>query len=403
MPKNKKWIKPRHRVVTALARAVLGPFSRIKYGIKVEKFKEQNGRQYLVLYNHQTAFDQFFVGLAFKGPIYYLASEDLFSKGWISSVIKYIVAPIPIKKQSTDVQAVMKCMKVAKEGGTIAIAPEGNRTFSGKTEYINPAIIALAKKMKLPIAIYKIEGGYGVHPRWSDCIRKGKMRAGVSRVIEPEYLSTVSNEELLAEIERDLFVDDTKNGGTFLSNHKAEYMERAFYVCHNCGLSTFISDGNHLKCKKCNSQIEYTDTLELKSEDNSFPFKTTTEWYEYQCKFVNSLDLSLYVQSPIYVERADFIKVIPCVKREALITNGELSLYGDRITVKDAQGSETVLNFANISAISVVGRNKLDIYYGGDIYQLKSNKRFNALKYANLFYRYLNSKDGERYGQFLGL
>ena len=111
--------------------------------------------------------------------------------------------PIPIKKQSTDLKAVMNCMKVAKEGGTIAMAPEGNRTFSGKTEYMNPAVARLAQKLKLPIAIFRIEGGYGVHPRWADDVRKGKMRAYVSRVIEPEEYKQMSDEELFEILEKD--------------------------------------------------------------------------------------------------------------------------------------------------------------------------------------------------------
>ena len=101
----------------------------------------------MILFNHQTALDQFIVGSAFKGPIYYVATEDIFSMGFVSDLLRFAVNPIPIKKQTTDVGAVMNCIRVAKEGGTICIAPEGNRTYSGKTEYINPAIVPLAKKL----------------------------------------------------------------------------------------------------------------------------------------------------------------------------------------------------------------------------------------------------------------
>jgi len=157
--KKKKWIRPRHAVVRNLAYAVLYPYSRVKYGIKVRKFKEQGDRPYLVLYNHQTAFDQFFVGMAFKGPVYYVASEDIFSMGRVSDILRYVVAPIPIKKQTNDARAVITCARVAKEGGTIAIAPEGNRTYSGVTEYIKPSIVSLVRFLRLPVAFYKIEGG----------------------------------------------------------------------------------------------------------------------------------------------------------------------------------------------------------------------------------------------------
>ena len=38
--KQEKWIKARHRVVTAIARAVIAPYTRVKYGVHVEPFKE---------------------------------------------------------------------------------------------------------------------------------------------------------------------------------------------------------------------------------------------------------------------------------------------------------------------------------------------------------------------------
>ena len=57
------------------------------------------------------------------------------------------MAPIPIKKQTMDITAVKNCILVAREGGTICIAPEGNRTYSGRTEYMRPSIASLAKKL----------------------------------------------------------------------------------------------------------------------------------------------------------------------------------------------------------------------------------------------------------------
>ena len=157
--KNARWRRPRHRLVRNVASLIFSPVVRRKYGVRVERCSEQGKRPYFILFNHQTAYDQFFVGMAFRGPVYYVASEDLFSDGFVSSLIRYLVAPIPIRKQTTDVRAIMNCIKVAKEGGTIAIAPEGNRTYSGRTGYMSPAVASLAKKLGLPIAIYRIEGG----------------------------------------------------------------------------------------------------------------------------------------------------------------------------------------------------------------------------------------------------
>ena len=183
MERKKSWMKFRHKVVVEVLRPIFNIFVPLKYGIKLEKFKDQGTRPYLVVMNHQTAFDQFFVSLTFNRPVYFIASEDLFSKGWISSIIRWLAEPIPIRKQTTDLKAVKTCIQVAREGGTICLAPEGNRTFHGRTVYIKPGIGSLARKLGLPIAIFRIEGGYGVHPRWSNVVRRGKMRAYVSRVI----------------------------------------------------------------------------------------------------------------------------------------------------------------------------------------------------------------------------
>ena len=64
--KKESWMKFRHRVIRNLFFLPFSVYCRWKYGIRVEKFREQGDRPYLILYNHQTAFDQFFVGLAFK-------------------------------------------------------------------------------------------------------------------------------------------------------------------------------------------------------------------------------------------------------------------------------------------------------------------------------------------------
>jgi hypothetical protein len=76
----------------------------------------------------------------------------------------------------------MNCLRVAREGGTIALAPEGNRTYSGKTEYMNPAIAALARKLALPIALYSVH--IIVPPPAEDlhglvgCIEGGEVKIG---------------------------------------------------------------------------------------------------------------------------------------------------------------------------------------------------------------------------------
>lgn len=401
--KQEKWIKPRHRVITKVAELILRPYTEWKYGIHVEKFKEQGDRPYLVLYNHQTGFDQFFVGMAWNGPVYYLATEDIFSLGWLSSLLRWAVEPIPIRKQTKDIAAVKTCYKVAKEGGTIAIAPEGNRTYSGKTEYMSPAIASMAKMINLPIALFQIEGGYGVQPRWSDVTRKGKMRAYVSRVIEPEEYKKLSNEELAAAIEEGLYVNEAIADAQFHSEKRAEYLERAIYVCPFCGLSEFESNGNEIECKKCHRKVVYGVDKTLKGKGYEHPFQFVNEWYEYQQDYVNALDVTAFTEEPLYKDSAMISEVILYKRKEKLRETANIHLYGDKIIIDEGTNEELNFPFSEVTAVSVLGKNKANIYHDKRVYQLKGSERFNALKYVNIYYRYKNISRGETDVKFLGL
>ena len=406
MAKNKKkekWIKFRHRVVRNIAYAVIQPYTRIKYGYKPEKYKAQGDRQYLILLNHQTPFDQFFCGMSFKGPIYYLATEDIFSNGWVSSLIRYLVAPIPIKKQTTDIAAVLNCLRVAREGGTLCIAPEGNRTYSGKTEYMSPTISSLAKRLKLPILLYKIEGGYGAEPRWSDVVRKGKVRGYVSECIEPEEFLQMTDDELFERIEKGLYVNEAVADASFRHKKRAEYLERAIYVCPECGFAEFESKNEKCRCKKCNKTIIYGENKEISGDGFEFPFTFVNDWYEYQKNFVNSTDTRSFIEVPIFEDRASIDEVIVYKNKHSLANDASIKLYGDRIVVNEGSENEYVFPFESVTALSVLGKNKCNIYYENRVFQLKGDKHFNALKYVNIYYRHKNILKGDENEQFLGL
>ncbi len=400
--KRKKWMRFRHRVVRNVAYAVLYPYTRIKYGFKPQRFKEQGGRQYLILLNHQTPFDQFFVGMCFKGPVYYLATEDIFSKGFVSSAIRWLIAPIPIKKQTTDASAVINCLRVAREGGTICIAPEGNRTYSGRTEYMSPTIAPLARRLKLPIAIYRIEGGYGAEPRWSDVVRKGKVKGYVSRVIEPEEYALMSDDELYDAIRTELFVDEAVADMEFRHKRSAEYLERVMYVCPKCGLSEFESHKDTAHCKKCGLSLRYMPDKTLLGTDGDFPFRFLADWYDYQKDYINSLSPEDMGDDVLYTDKASLIRVIPYEKKEVVSKDALFRLYRDRVEIETGRELKT-LHFDGISTAAALGRNKLNLYHGDDIWQVKGDKRFNPVKYVNLYYRYANIQKGDENGKFLGL
>ena len=397
--KNKKknrWRRVRHGVVKALV-LPLSPLVKLWYGAKVDRMKKPGKRPYLLLSNHQTAFDQFFVGMVYRKPVYYVASEDLFSNGFISRMLEWAVRPIPIRKQTTDVRAVMTCVKVAKEGGTIAITPEGNRTYSGRTMYINPAIGGLVKLLRLPVAFIRSEGGYGVQPRWANNVRKGKMHVYVSRIMEPEEYKNLSDEQIADIVKKELYVNDFDCGGTYKSKARAEFMDRFLHVCPDCGLATFHAEGQTITCTKCRKTWTY---LEDRTFDKG-PFKNPLEWYDYQERYINSLDLLNMEDELLFCDRASMKEVILYKNKQLIAADAELKLYGGKLEVTFG-GKTLCYPFREVTAFTVLGRNKLNLYIGDKVFQFKGDKHFDPVKYMNLHHRFQNLLKGDEYGKFLG-
>ena len=171
------------------------------------------------------------------------------------------------------------------------------------------------------------------------------------------------------------------------------------YVCPWCGLSAFESHDDIIRCTKCGREIRHLPTKELEGIGFDFPHRFVGDWYEAQKDYVNRLDLTALTEVPLYEETVRVSRVHASKYKELLKKQATVRLYGDRITLDDR-----VFPLDTVGAVVVLGKNKLNIYDGQEILQLKGSKRFNALKYVNFFHRYKNLMAGERNnGQFLGL
>ena len=227
------------------------------------------------------------------------------------------------------------------------------------------------------------------------------MRSYVSRVIEPEEAAAMSNDELMAAIREGLFINEGATGGAFRSDRKAEYLERAIYWCPYCGLSKFESGGNEIVCCTCGRRIVYGEDKRLTGVGFDFLFGSVADWYDAQSDFVGNLDLSAYAETPAFTDTADLFDVELNRRKQLIRKDATLRLYGDRVEI-DAD-EPIVLRFTDIRAAAALGRNKLNLYAAEHTYQLKGDKRFNALKYVNICYSSKNIDKGDGHGKFLGL
>ena len=385
--KRSTWTKRRHAIVFALLRPILRLYFRLRYNYKA-KHSGLGKSAYLIISNHQTTMDPFLLSLSFRFPIYFVASDDLFNLK-VSPLINYLVAPIPKSKSLCDVAAMMGVLRVIKEGGAVGIFPEGNRTVSGGQWEMTDAIAKLAKKLKVPLVIYNICGGYGTDPRWGHSIRKGRASGGVRRIISVEELSTLSNEQLFTLIKEELTVNDTESGISFRSRKRAEFIERALYMCPVCHkISGIVSHKPKFECKYCGTGAVYTKKLTISPAIAGF--ERIYDWYEWEKR-----EIVKAVIEGMQIEDGGILF------RESIKFKRKKKLDGDRVSIdKDklviySKKQEQVFMLAKIVALTMVGKKKFNFYYEDKILQVKGNKRFCAIKYVHIFdsLQHLNSED----------
>lgn len=398
------WVKLRHTIVFSILRVFFSFFLFFKYGYVYKKFRCNIKKPYLILSNHFTALDPFMLALSFNFPIYFVASDDLFSIKYISSIIKYLVAPIPKTKSASDINTIKDCYKIAKEGGSICIFPEGNRTYNGVTTYIPPSIVKLIKLLKLPVLLYRFEGGYGVQPRWAGSIRRGRMRGYVYRILTYEDYSKLSEQQIYKYITDNLFINAFEENKIlkkrYKSFKKAQYIERFLYACPDCkNFSTIYSKKNYIICKKCGLQVKYEEDLSLTVKKGKCRFDNVKEWDDFQKKLILETDIENLNQNHILFNDENILlrQNKRCVKK-IFICKGSITLYKDKLTAAQSK----IFNIKDITSVTVFGKNKLQFYYKDEIFQLIGGKAFNALKYQNMIYHIKNYQEGIQ-NEFLGL
>ena len=77
-------------------------------------------------------------------------------------------------------------------------------------------------------------------------------------------------------------------------------------------------------------------------------------------------------------------------------------MYCNRIEIIYKDKKDTYM-FDEISSSGVFGRNKMNFFIGNRVFQFLKDKRFNAMKFVNLYYKYKIEKGEENNDKFLGL
>ena len=366
---------------------IVRPFLKRIYNYEYEVIPPING-PYLVVSNHNTDLDPALVGLAFKKQMYFVASEHVYRAGIYGKLLKYVFEPIAKIKGSSDTLTVMKMIRYLRTGKNVALFPEGNRSFNGKTCEIFDATGKLVKASNASLATFKFEGGYFTTPRWGKGIRKGKLTGKLVKIYTPEELKEMTPEEITQHIREDLsenaYETQAKNPIAYKGKTPTLGFETGYCVCPKCHtIDNITSTKKQIICKNCGMETSLDDYGYF---PENFDFKTVEQWDDFQEKYFADFvkentdnKESLFFDTD--VELFNFTEN----HEETCHGTGTFKMYIDRF-VFETPSNTLELPFEDIPDMSIHGKKTLVFSATGNLhYELKAKNLINVRKYLSCF------------------
>lgn len=389
---KKEWaVHRRHQGIWNFFWYFTAPFFKLIYSYSCKPAPQIKG-PYLVISNHTTELDCVLVGLSFRKQMYFVASEHVYRKGWISKLLRWAFEPIAKIKGSSDTLTVMKIIRKLRNGYNVCLFAEGNRSFDGRNFPVFEATGKLAKICGASLLTYRIEGGYLTNPRWGFGIRRGKAYGQVVNVYSPQQLANMSVEEItravVNDINEDAYERQSIKAVAFKGKNRALGIECAYCLCPRCRtLGKLTSKGNKVMCTACGNESDFDLYGNF---DPAFGVRNTKEWEDLQEEYFKELAAADRDEaSPFFSDSDLSLKTVDSDHNEKDLGSGRMTLYKNRFEFLPASGQAVSLLINDIPDMSVYSRNGFVFSdAAGTHYEIKANQKkspLNVRKYISVW------------------
>lgn len=378
----------RHQIFYNCVLPFVHVFNKWKFNYKFDSLKEIEG-PYLILANHNLELDPLLIGDAIGKHAYFVASEHLLRKGFVSKLLMYFLKPIIHMKGRQGAKTVKQMLRTLQEGHRVCIFPEGNRSFNGVTMEMQASIAKVAKKAKVKLITYRVEGGYFTQPRWSTNLRKGKIQGRLIHVYQPEQLAQMSDDQIseaiITDLHEDAYETQKREPIQFRGDNLAFGLESTIFTCPVCGeMGKLHSEKDRFYCE-CGFEATY-DVYGYLTDKEGKQY-TVTELDRLQREALKQKTVNWEADRPLFEDQVTIYRI--GANHELIGTEvGSFKAYLDRLEC----GGES-LDYAGMDGMAIYSRNAMIIHHPsveGHL-EVKSNIAFNALKYLYL-YNFVNEK-----------
>ena len=367
----------RHLIIYSILRPLVKLYIHGRFDYRYEKAKNLP-KQYIVLSNHATDYDPLLVAVAFPDQMYFMASEHIARWGFLSKLIRWLVAPILLSKGAPTAAVVMELLRRVRAGHNVCFFPEGLRTWDGVTNPIPSATGKLVKKAGCALITYKLTGAYFASPMWGGAkVRRGPVRGSIVHIYSAEEVAAMTPAQLQQAISNDLYEDayarQAEEMARYPSRTGAAGLETLAYICPQCGAhDSFTACGDSIACS-CGCMIGYDDFGTL----HGCGYTTVKELYAWQ-KEITARDAA---QSVTY--RAHFGKLSRVSNHSSEpVAQGEVTMDRENLCCGDF-----AIPMSAVANLAMHGQCNLVFMAEGAYYECKITSG-NALQFF-LYYKEL--------------
>ena len=332
---------------------------------------------YLVLPNHSSMLDPFWVAWHLQRPVRFMATAHLFRIPVVRWLLE-AVGGFPKMKFVKDQESMETLNTLYGAGLPIMVFPEGNRSWDGRPQPVLPGIGRLVQRLEGRVVFARILNGYLFQPRWARYPRWLPLRIEYDGPYT--FSADSSPEEITALVRERVRIDyrapAPKGAWGFRLAHG---LPTYLWACPSCftldGLSVAPDSGNAVVCGSCRARWQVDVSCHLKGQGGAAEDMFVADaWDRLMAHFGTPpvLDAARFARDGVLLEEPGWIGEVRRRSVPHRVGTGLLRLYADRVALITPEDGEEIwcLPLGEVRAVSVEVGSVLQLRTTEALYQV---------------------------------